>query len=310
MYSIPASLLKLCQLLCQQNWRQIKQNQQACQSIFSKLADELEWDNLSIETLHGGETERVELTAKQTSESGYKAKVLRIKTEGGIARVSLQFFAADASKQAIEQWRLMRFWLNRMSNAQQRKIPLKTKKHLNLTSTPSLLVDEYGFICARNQACETFENWQLQQPLLLDNLSKQSELIRKLTQGGDESIHEKCTAQNLDYALDINPIGDGLFVVFLQHKPTINETEIKALRSTFGLSQREASLSVHMASGLTANQIADRFEVSIETIRSQLKSTYSKIGVNNQLALVAAISNWLTARKYSQELSLVMGHAA
>ncbi len=55
-----------------------------------------------------------------------------------------------------------------------------------------------------------------------------------------------------------------------------------------GLTPREMKVLSLLAEGLTVKQIAERSEVAEGTVRSQVKSVLRKLGVNSQLAAVAA----------------------
>lgn len=61
------------------------------------------------------------------------------------------------------------------------------------------------------------------------------------------------------------------------------------LRAFYGLSLAEAALLVSLADGMTPQQIAVAREVSHETIRSQLKSAYAKLGVARQVDAVRLV---------------------
>lgn len=61
----------------------------------------------------------------------------------------------------------------------------------------------------------------------------------------------------------------------------------------FGLTQTEARVTIKLASGLPLPEIAQAHNVHVGTLRAQLRSIYSKVGVAKQPELVAAI--WRTA---------------
>jgi two-component system nitrate/nitrite response regulator NarL len=53
------------------------------------------------------------------------------------------------------------------------------------------------------------------------------------------------------------------------------------------LTCRERAVLRHMVEGLCAEQIAEHDFVAVTTVRSQIRSILSKLGVNSQLAAVA-----------------------
>jgi len=57
----------------------------------------------------------------------------------------------------------------------------------------------------------------------------------------------------------------------------------------FGLTGTEARLAAHLADGGSVAGYAELFDVSVGTVRSQLKSIFAKTGVNRQSALAAMI---------------------
>jgi DNA-binding CsgD family transcriptional regulator len=61
------------------------------------------------------------------------------------------------------------------------------------------------------------------------------------------------------------------------------------LMQTWGLTQTEARLAIHLAAGGSVQGYADLFEVSVGTVRSQLKSIFAKTGVNRQAALAVLV---------------------
>jgi len=59
------------------------------------------------------------------------------------------------------------------------------------------------------------------------------------------------------------------------------------LMQMFGLTQTEARLAAHLADGGSVQGYAEIFEVSVATVRSQLKAVFAKANVNRQSALAA-----------------------
>ncbi len=61
------------------------------------------------------------------------------------------------------------------------------------------------------------------------------------------------------------------------------------LATIFGLTRRESELACHLASGTRSQQFAECHHVSINTVKSHLKQVFRKVGVHNQIQLVACI---------------------
>ena len=60
---------------------------------------------------------------------------------------------------------------------------------------------------------------------------------------------------------------------------------------TWGLTATEARLTMFLADGGTVVAYGEAFEVSVGTVRSQLKAVFAKMGVNRQAALAALVPN-------------------
>ena len=62
-----------------------------------------------------------------------------------------------------------------------------------------------------------------------------------------------------------------------------------AARVLYGFTAAEAAVAAHLLNGLSPQTVADRMEVSISTVRSHIRSTFLKAGVNSQIEMLAAI---------------------
>jgi len=62
------------------------------------------------------------------------------------------------------------------------------------------------------------------------------------------------------------------------------------LRALFDLTPAEARIAAALAEGLTLDQIAARFSVSVETVRSQVKAVLAKTGTHRQAELAALLA--------------------
>jgi len=56
-----------------------------------------------------------------------------------------------------------------------------------------------------------------------------------------------------------------------------------------GLSEREAMVASLLASGLDVSQIARRMDVTVNTVRTQVKAAFQKTGCHSQTDLVRRI---------------------
>lgn len=63
------------------------------------------------------------------------------------------------------------------------------------------------------------------------------------------------------------------------------------LRRAYGLTAAEARLAEAIASGLSIQEVADRFEVTRNTVRSQLRSVFAKTGTDRQVVLARLVAS-------------------
>lgn len=65
----------------------------------------------------------------------------------------------------------------------------------------------------------------------------------------------------------------------------------ETLQKVFDLTPAESKISVALASGSSPQEIAEKNQVSIGTVRNQIKAIYSKVGVKKQSELVRIVLN-------------------
>ncbi len=70
---------------------------------------------------------------------------------------------------------------------------------------------------------------------------------------------------------------------------TSNTPSLPVLRLAFGLTVAEARLAQLIASGMTIELAAQELEISIQTVRNQLKAIFAKTGAHRQAELVALL---------------------
>ena len=71
----------------------------------------------------------------------------------------------------------------------------------------------------------------------------------------------------------------------------------KLIQKLFGLTEAESRLAVAIASGETPKELADRTERSLETVRTQLKFVFRKLGVRRQIDLVRILTKESLSRR-------------
>ncbi|WP_198008764.1 serine aminopeptidase domain-containing protein [Ahrensia sp. R2A130] len=87
-----------------------------------------------------------------------------------------------------------------------------------------------------------------------------------------------------------DPAPAGLLVLRNQDGEASDEdTRISMLELSYGLTRQEASVALHITRGHAPAAVAERFDVSINTVRTHLKRTYEKMAVDGQTEMVARI---------------------
>ncbi|WP_221796565.1 helix-turn-helix transcriptional regulator [Oceanobacter mangrovi] len=180
---------------------------------------------------------------------------------------------------------------------------------LDTTATATLLVLPDGRLEWMNQSArdglELLDTLQLQHGRLRCRQPQdQQRLLQTLTQAS------QCQQQQRFYTrLDGDP-GNPLYLMAcrlptaaqrpvlllnLSGLPRRGGASIDTIRTTFGLTPAESRLAASLCNGLTLQDHADRYQVSVGTVRIQLKSIFLKLGVNRQAELVSKISSTMTA---------------
>ena len=82
-------------------------------------------------------------------------------------------------------------------------------------------------------------------------------------------------------------------MLLIGNPPVESDVSQLALLSVFGLTAAEARVAREIANGASVAQVAEKFQVSYETARSQLRSVYAKTDTHRQGQLVALLSGVL-----------------
>lgn len=75
----------------------------------------------------------------------------------------------------------------------------------------------------------------------------------------------------------------------IAHKVLGMFAQFKPKKSNYGLSDREKEILLHMVSGLTKQQIADKLFLSFHTVNTHLKNIYNKLHVNTRSGAVSKV---------------------
>lgn len=66
--------------------------------------------------------------------------------------------------------------------------------------------------------------------------------------------------------------------------------DLRLIAAELGLSVREAQVAIELCTGRTQGQIAEQLRISINTVRTHVKSIYGKVGARSQVALIRRIA--------------------
>ena len=89
-------------------------------------------------------------------------------------------------------------------------------------------------------------------------------------------------------------------LVIVEIESRLDEAAPK-LQALYGLTPAEAAIGIHIAKGTSPRSISDLRGVSVETVRSQIKSLSAKLGCVRQSEIVAVISALPTTRPIRDE---------
>jgi len=84
-------------------------------------------------------------------------------------------------------------------------------------------------------------------------------------------------------------IGAVALVLVMIRRRGLSSAVSERLRDQYGLTEAESSLAVMMAEGIGIDEAAERRALSPHTVRTQLRSIFSKTGVSKQTALTALV---------------------
>lgn len=123
-------------------------------------------------------------------------------------------------------------------------------------------------------------------------------IARSLTpKGRPEAVVVRTGDGELPLVLDVSPLPrrshgftlDACALVVARVKRLEDGTEIELLREAFGLTQAEAEITVLLVAGWAPVEIAARRASSLQTVRTQIRNLYPKVGVKNRGELAAAL---------------------
>jgi DNA-binding CsgD family transcriptional regulator/PAS domain-containing protein len=100
----------------------------------------------------------------------------------------------------------------------------------------------------------------------------------------------------------LGPLRQATAAVFVRDPEREPASPPDQMRALYGLTPAEARLACHLANGLSLREAAQRLEVTVETVRSQVKRIFEKTDTRRQAELVALLArSFLTPPNRSKE---------
>ncbi|MEM9669078.1 MAG: helix-turn-helix transcriptional regulator [Pseudomonadota bacterium] len=186
--------------------------------------------------------------------------------------------------------------------------PAMLSRSLMEARTATFLIDSERKVHWQNSAASMMlkEDWSLSLArgiLVLDDPIANNKFVeatgnaldRKLAATPSQFINMTSADQTIE--VEIVPatmprsslIGAAALVLIMVRRRGLSADVSERLRHQYGLTDAESSLAVMMAEGIGIDEAADRRDLSPHTVRTQLRSIFSKTGVTKQTALTALV---------------------
>ena len=104
----------------------------------------------------------------------------------------------------------------------------------------------------------------------------------------DNALTVMLATLNEDQTPNGEPI-NGTVALYISDPDSPLNIPAETLRSLYEMTPSESSVAIALANGLSPSQIADNNGTSVDTVRSQLKAIYSKMGVNKQQDVIRTL---------------------
>jgi len=218
----------------------------------------------------------------------------RGRTQGGFSAENLQALSNDIPD--IRRMMILRGRLSQVTNKARHAEAILDTMGQTIVST-----DAKGHVLSLNQAAEGLIGRQ-------DGLIVRRGCLYATVPAADRRLKEAIAAaashrfagalaiprrDGGSYELTIVPLRNGYdrrqVLITIQDNEVSDSTVESRLRNLYGLTRTEADVAVRLAGGECPTDIAERREVAINTVRTQIKSVYQKMGCRRQAELVASV---------------------
>lgn len=162
---------------------------------------------------------------------------------------------------------------------------------LDLLSVPAIVIDVDGrFLTSNRRTQELFGGSAIPANVLLAAAtSVRSGTEHETTIISTGAKHERVRVVPADIDAAAERQADDPAIVFLVSEGNSHrELEPATLVTRLGVTPAQARVLSLVAQGLTNREISERLDISIDTVHSHLANSYTRLGVSNRAAAVAA----------------------
>ena len=110
-----------------------------------------------------------------------------------------------------------------------------------------------------------------------------SGLYNKIISSLSNDRHDNLTVDFENYHLKMNPCPNNHFYVSISEV----EDKINEFKTTYNLTIREVEIIRNLSKGMGYQEIAQKLNISVNTVRTHFRNIYEKLDINNQKALIA-----------------------
>lgn len=115
-------------------------------------------------------------------------------------------------------------------------------------------------------------------------------LLMELRDSNGERARYGYVINRADFPANLAALSDAGERALLLPETNNNPSLRKTLQSSFGLSEAETDITLALASGQTLKEAAIELRVSINTVRNQLQSVFTKSGISRQSELILVVT--------------------
>jgi len=121
--------------------------------------------------------------------------------------------------------------------------------------------------------------------IMLTTYEEEEVIFEALTAGACSYISKRTSLVRILDAIQVVDQG-GSYMSPSVAKKVIKRFTVPTKKTKIALSERQLEIVQLMAKGFTYNDISEKCEISVNTVRTHIKRVYEALGVNNKLGLI------------------------